>query len=328
MNMRRSKKLIHIEEYVRINDIDQYLLHSGSDMGNPVMLFLHGGPGNAESLFEYTMEEWEDIYTVVHWDQRGAGKTYIRNPQSYPTVDIMLQDLYEVVKYLKKKYNKQKIVIFGHSWGSVLGSIFVRRYPEEVAYYIGVGQVISMNENERIGYEKLKKLIIEAGDNRSLKKLETVGEYPGERIVLNSEFLKKCTLVRKLQGKYGLGLNLGLAIWITALRSPIFKFSDLKALKESSKANKNVLEEFLGSYDLRMEPADYEVPLYYILGENDWQTPYIIAKDYLDGVNAPRKKLFLIPNASHFTMFDQPKLFCDSLIEIYQLESGKQGTVN
>lgn len=180
------KRPIYIEEYVSINNIEQYLFHSGTKYDNPVMLYLHGGPGSPESIFAYAFQEkWEDIFTVVHYDQRGSGKTLTKNPDKYPTIDLLIKDLYETIQYLKKKYNKEKIVLLGHSWGSVLGSTFIKQYPEEVVYYIGVGQVINMLENERVGYEKVKELIIQANDKKSLKKLEVIGDYPGDKFDKN-----------------------------------------------------------------------------------------------------------------------------------------------
>ena len=166
----KLKRKIYDEEYININGILQYLFHAGTDENNPVMLFLHGGPGSAESIFAYSFQEkWEEIYTVVHWDQRGAGKTLTKNPNSFPTMDLMLEDLYQIIQYLKARYNKGKIILLGHSWGSVLGSTFVLNHPEEVEYYIGVGQVVNMIENERVGYEKVKELIIEVDDKKVSK---------------------------------------------------------------------------------------------------------------------------------------------------------------
>lgn len=314
----RSKKLIYTEEYVSINGINQYLFHSGTKYDNPVMLFLHGGPGSAESLFAHIFQEkWEDIFTVVHWDQRGAGKTLTNNPDKYPTIDLMLKDLFEIIQYLKKKYNKQKIIILGHSWGSVLGSTFIKQYSEEVAYYIGVGQVISMLENERVGYEKVKELILQANDKKSLKKLKLLGDYPGDKFDINC--LKKCMKIRRLQGKYNLAIKMNISICISVFKSPIFKLSDILALIKGLKANEELLE-FLGSFDLKSECEEYKVPIYYILGGNDWQTPYVIAKEYFNRINAPYKNFYLIPDAGHMTMLDQPNLFFDALLEINEKE--------
>lgn len=313
----KNNRLICIDEYVRINGIDQFLFHLGTSFDNPVMLYLHGGPGSVESLLTGVFQDkWEEIYTVVHWDQRGAGKTLTRNSDKLPTVELMLQDLFEVVQYLKKKYNKKKIVLFGHSWGSVLGSIFIRKHPEEIEYYIGAGQIISMMENEQVGYNKIKELIEQAGDKKSLKKLESIGEYPGGKVVFDKEFLK----VRKLQGKYKVGLELGMDIWIAIFKSPVFKFSDIIAFMKSFKANSKVLS-FLGSFNLRTEVKEYKVPVYYVLGGNDWLAPYVIAEYYFKEIKAPNKEVFIIPNAGHFLMMDQPGLVFDALSAINKNEA-------
>lgn len=317
----KPKRLIYIEEYVKINGIDQYLFHSGTNYDNPVILFLHGGPGSAESIFAYAFQEkWEDIFTVVHYDQRGAGKTLTKNPDKYPTIDLMVEDLFDIIQYLKKKYNKQKIILLGHSWGSVLGSTFIKKYPKEVAYYIGVGQVINMLENERVGYAKVKELITKANDRKSLNKLEVIGEYPGEKF--DNSTLKKMMAIRKLQGKYGLGIKMW-PLFITTIKSPIFKLSDIFSFMKAAKSNRNIVE-FLGAFDLNSELAEYGVPIYYILGEIDWQVPYTVAKEYFDKIEAPNKKLYLIPNAGHMTMLDQSKLFFDALLDINDMEKINQ----
>lgn len=316
----KTVRLINLEEYAPINGIHQYLYHLGTSYDNPVMLFLHGGPGSAESLFTRTFQDkWEDIYTVVHWDQRGAGKILTANPGMLPTIDLVLQDLFEVVQYLKKKYNKSKLVLIGHSWGSVLGSIFIKKYPKEVAYYIGASQVIDMLENEKVGYNKVKELIEQAGDLNSRKMLESIGEYPGDRIVFHKDFLKKVKVVRRLQGKYGIGIKLNFLTWITVFKSPIFKLSDIVAFMKIFRANAK-LHEFLGDFNLRKEAAIYEVPIYYILGDMDWQAPYVIAQTYFEEIKAPNKGIYLIPHAGHMTMMEQPDLFFDALMEIYEIE--------
>jgi len=310
----KSNKIICFEEYVTINGISQYLFHSGKKADNPVMLFLHGGPGGAFSIVGHLFQEkWEDIFTIVHWDQRGAGKTLTKNPDKLPTIDLLHDDLRDIIHYLKEKYNQQKIVLLGHSWGSVLGSTFVRQYPEDVAYYIGVGQVIGMLENERVGYEKVRELILQANDTKSLRILDEVGEYPTKKF--DAAFMKKCNKIRKLQAKYKLSIEIGFTIWKGILKSPVIKFSDFFAFLKASKANKKLME-FLETYDLKSGSAEYQVPVYYILGGNDWQAPFVIAKEYFNQIIAPDKKLFILPGAGHFTMFDQPQLFFDTLYEI------------
>ncbi len=320
MEKNKMSKQIFVSEYVLINGIEQFLFHEGTSSDNPVMLFLHGGPGSVESLFTRSFQEkWEDIYTVVHWDQRGAGKTLMKNPDKLPTIELMLEDLYEAIQYLKKKYNKQKIVLIGHSWGTVLGTTFIRKYPEEVAYYIGMGQVVDMLENEQVGYDKVRELILKAGDTKSLNKLNSIGEYPGSRISFDKEFLKKCGKLRKLQGKYKLGAKIDIAIFLAVFKSPIFRLSDIAAFIKLKSANEKVYP-YLGAFNLHTESPEYKLPIYYILGRNDWQAPHSIAENYFSEIIAPNKNIYVIPNAGHMVMMEQPQLCFEAIADIYNKE--------
>ena len=323
MRKKQLKQAMGVEEYVLINGIHQYLFHSKTTDEKPVLLFLHGGPGSSASLFAHAFQEkWEELFTVVHWDQRGTGKTLTKNPASYPTLDVLLQDVLEIVHYLKNKYHQQKIVILGHSWGSVLGSLFIQGHPEEVAYYIGVAQVINERISERLSYVKVKEVIAQANNQSDLKKLEALGDYPGEH--LDTQWVKKALQLRKLQGKYHLTIKPNASPLKILLSSPLFQFSDLSALIKGNKANKELMN-FLGRFDLDAESAEYNVPLYYIGGEQDWQTPVALTQDYIQRITAPQKQIFIIPNAGHMTMVDQPTLFLNILRDIKNgQENGKK----
>ena len=324
MLKKKPKKAVGIEEYVLINGIHQYLFHSGTTDENPVLLFLHGGPGSAASLFAHAFQDkWEELFTVVHWDQRGTGKTLTKNPQSYPTLDVLLHDVLEIVHYLKSRYHKQKIVLLGHSWGSVLGSLFIKGHPEEIAYYIGVGQVINKRASERLSYAKVKEAIVQANNQRDLKKLRALGDYPGEQ--LDTQWLKKSLQLRRLQGKYHLTAKSKDSPLKTIVSSPLFQFSDLAALIKGNKANKELMT-FSGGFDLNAEPVEYQVPLYYIAGEHDWQTPVALTQDYVQRIKAPEKKVFIIPNAGHRPMIDQPALFLSLLRDIKNRQEHGKGT--
>lgn len=124
MKSNKRNKTIYKEEYVTIGGIEQYFLHYKSLPENPVFLFLHGGPGQSEAMFAYAVEEFpKRNYTIVYYDQRGAGKTLTKNKRCKADFNSLKQDLYEVVLYIKKKYKKDKIGIIGHSWGEC-----VRKY--------------------------------------------------------------------------------------------------------------------------------------------------------------------------------------------------------
>ena len=111
------------EEYVKINGISEYLVHYHAAPEAPVFLHIHGGPGAPASVFAYLVEAFPRNYTIVYYDQRGAGKTLRKNPFAKLSMALLRQDLLETVLYVKRTYKKEKIILLGHSWGSVPGPI-------------------------------------------------------------------------------------------------------------------------------------------------------------------------------------------------------------
>jgi len=303
------------EEYVRINGIKHYLLHYRTKDEAPVLLFIHGGPGQSESMIAYIVEEYSSRnYNIVYYDQRGAGKTYLRNKKIKPNTEILKKDLLEIVLYVKKVYRKDKIGILGHSWGSVLGSMFALEHPEHTLCYIGCGQVVNLIENEREGYRKLKEAIEQSGNKRDRKKLEKIGDYP----VLDTFDRKsywKMARVRNLQGKYHLAIDFDRRMIKMFLNSPIMGLVDIFPLVMGRKVNMQVLKELM-LFDLRSKGVEYQVPVYYVLGENDQQTPVQMGITYLHEIVAPEKKLYLIKNAGHLTMIDNMDDYRTAVCEI------------
>lgn len=299
------------EEFVRINGIEQYLLHYSKSPGTPVLLYLHGGPGFSESLFAYMLDKsWGDMFTHVQWDQRGAGKTLQRNKgkNNPESISQMIDDLHGVVQHLKQKYQTKKIVLLGHSWGSVLGSLYVLKYPENVSAYIGSGQVVNMMENERVGYENAMKLAQTSGNEKHVRMLQQIGEYPTNDF---DETMKKLPIVRKVQESY----EKDAGIWNLIkpmFKSPSFKWHDLINMIRFSKANRKLIQEVF-SVDLSSHGNHYYVPVYYILGENDTNAPTELSIAYYKTISADYKSLTVIPDAGHNPMFEQPMEFAKAL---------------
>jgi pimeloyl-ACP methyl ester carboxylesterase len=131
----RSETGVQKAEYITIGGIEQYIQIRGEDMSNPVIIMLHGGPGNNLAYYSYYWQAYlEKDYTIVHWDQRGCGNTYYRNDEAdKPTLDLLLSDLNELVDFIRLEYNQEKIIIMGHSWGTFLGGIYSGENPEMVS---------------------------------------------------------------------------------------------------------------------------------------------------------------------------------------------------
>ena len=303
------------EEYVKINGIRQYLLHYKTKKEAPVLLFIHGGPGQSETMMAYILEEFKGRnYNIVYYDQRGAGKTYLKNKKAKPDTELLKQDLLEIVKYLKKRYQKEKIGIIGHSWGSVLGSMFALEHPEHTLCYIGCGQVVNLMENERAGFKKLKSAIEASGNTGDKKRLMKIGEYPEEGI-FDMRYFRKMGQVRKLQGKYHLAVDMDKNMIKMFLHSPVMGIADILPFLTGMLVNMQVMGELM-SFDLREKGSQYQVPVYYVLGEKDQQTPVGLGVSYFEEIMAPDKKLYLIKNAGHLTMLDNMEDYRAAICEI------------
>ena len=311
--MKKAKN--YEEEYVSINCIEHYLLHYKTKKEEPVLLFIHGGPGQSEAMLAYIVEEYTNRnYNIVYYDQRGAGKTYLKNKKAKPDTEILKKDLLEIVLYLKKTYKKDKVGIIGHSWGSVLGSLFALEHPEHTLCYIGCGQVINLIENERVGYNKLKDAIERSGNKKDRKKLEKIGEYPiVDRFDIDT--YRKIGKVRKLQGKYHLAADFDKNMIKMFLSSPVMGLADIFPFLTSMLVNMQVMKELM-SFDLRSKGMEYQVPVYYVLGENDQQTPVEISITYFNEIIAPNKKLYLIKDAGHIAMIDNVDDYRAAVCEI------------
>ena len=304
----------YTEEYVSIAGIDHYLLHYKSKPEDPVILFIHGGPGQTESFFAHVVEEYaERNYNIVYYDQRGAGKTWLRNKKSKPDTAILKSDLLEIVLYLKKEYGKNKIAILGHSWGSVLGSMFALEHPEHTLCYIGCGQVIDIMENERTGYTILKDAVEKSGNAKDIRKLHKIGEYPVDHFDMN--VYRKMGQIRSLQGKYGLAQDFSRTVIKLWRESPVMGMKDLIPFFTGMMVNKQVMGELM-TFDLKKKENRYQVPVYYVLGEKDCQTPVEISIRYFEGLEAPAKKLYMISDAGHAPMIDNVEEYRRAVCEI------------
>ena len=173
---------VHESGYVRLGGIDQWVAVSGDKCANPLILFLHGGPGNPTSAFAKALYGgWEKEYTLVQWDQRGAGLTFSR---SRPTdgdaqsLGQMRDDGLALAAYLERRFGKRKIILMGTSWGSVLGVHMVKARPELFSAYIGTSQVVSGRENERAAYEGALARARDVSDSSATAKLVAIGAPP------------------------------------------------------------------------------------------------------------------------------------------------------
>lgn len=313
------KKKEFFTEYVPINEIQQFFMHYPA-ASRTVVIFLHGGPGQTELFFTYLTRPQIPSCSFVFYDQRGTGKTQIRN-RTHPddiTLDILIDDLHETVAYIREKYAGQQIILLGHSWGSVLGIEYVKRYPVYVSAYVGMGQVIDMLKSERIAFEELKSLVVSKGKTRSIQHIKSFEGYPDN---LDKDHYTETTLrFRRLQAKYG--YSIGLVDMLTKIiKSPLFSLRDAQPFLTTFKTNKNLMD-MLMAYST-INDMEFHLPIFFICGQNDWQAPGVLVKQYYDSLRAPYKEIYWIENAGHLTDIDNPAEYNKTIAAIRATIEGR-----
>jgi pimeloyl-ACP methyl ester carboxylesterase len=291
---------IHEEMFVPIGGIDQWVTIKGDDGANPVVLFLHGGPGNALSPFADAMfAGWEKDLTLVQWDQRGAGRTYTKNGAAIEptmTLERMTQDGIEIAEFLKKHLHKDKIVLEGGSWGSVLGIRMAHARPDLFSAYFGTAQVVNWHANLAAGYARVLELARAAKDQPAVDALTAIGPPPWDKVQLWPKY-------RKWQRLYQ--AKIATAPPASQALSPAYASTEEQAQGEA--ADDFSFLHFWGptlsgpftQVDLPALGTDFRIPIFIVQGEKDLTTTPELAQAYFDTIKAPHKQFILVPGTGH-----------------------------
>ena len=322
--IREGRKIVApngVEEMLEIpvNGTKQWISVRGSDRENPVLLMIHGGPASPEMPSSWFFENgWEDYFTVVQWDQRGAGKSFTSNDPKViePTLSIatVAEDAAQVVEYLRNRYHKDKVFVLGHSWGSIVGVTLAQAHPELLHAYIGTGQVINAAENERLGYANTLKAAEDAGNQTAVKELKALAPYPSPD---GSAVLEKLNTERKWSVALGgLGYGRNSFAWYGNLfeLSPEYSSGDIAVIGKGSKFSLGKLWPQLAAVDFS-KTTEFRCPILLIEGRHDNTTPSEIAAAWLEKVHAPGKKLVWLEHAAHMTMLEEPGRFLVHLVQ-------------
>lgn len=315
---------IDILEAVQIGGIDQWINVRGQDKDNPIILFIHGGPGGSMIPFSHIYQTpWEEHFTVVNWDQRGSGKTYTGNDEAavLPTmsIDRMVEDAREVSEHLIKRFDKEKIIVLGHSWGSILGTLLVKRHPELFHAYIGMGQLINTYESEVVSYNQTLKVARERNIPEAIEEIEALAPYPDPTGYNDNSLLT----LRKWQIEFGFNIH-GLTtdelmkiMILGGLSSPEYTLLEMKDVltDDAGSSSMSVLGKEFVAFDLYPLGYDFEVPVFFLLGRHDWLTASVVAEEYFSKVTAPYKHLVWFEQSAHNPFFEEPDKFLEALVE-------------
>ncbi len=284
---------INANEAVAIGGINQWISIKGVDVTDPVLLFLHGGPGNsAMGYADQFTGELQKHFVVVQWDQRESGTTKKLNTFTAPlTVALFEKDAIDLINYLRARFSKDKIYLVGHSWGGFLGLTVAAKYPELLVCYIAINPMVYQEESERLTLEFMKKKARQAGKKEAMDELSRV-QVPfqnGEQLYYHRKWLADWMGTKPYSKSY-------IESWSTKW---------LALFNEASHVN------------FVQAAPEIKCPIYFFIGSKDYQTYFKLAEDYYNRLKADKKALFWFMNSAHLLNLTEPKKLQE--IIIYQL---------
>jgi pimeloyl-ACP methyl ester carboxylesterase len=304
-----SKNRIQEEKFILINGIEQWVTIKG-DRSKPVILFVHGGPGSPISPYSDNLyKDWEKDFIIVQWDQRGTGKTFGRNaPEALTpafltanplTIEQIAADGIELTEYLIKALGRQKVILFGTSWGSALGVKMATKRPELFYAYIGHSQIVDIADDSML-YNKVYQMAGKSKDSVSVKILNSIGKPPYHKARNVGQLFR---VVKKLERANSTPAP-------DAWFEPAAGYNNAKDDQHRSDGDDYSFVNFVGDSQLGIpsmrstihnmkDNLVFNIPVYLIQGKEDLLTPKETSRKYFNKIKAPKKKYFLLPKTAH-----------------------------
>ena len=304
----RERLVVDTSLFLPVNGVTQYLEIKGSTRTKPVLLFIHGGPSwSATPMNRKYNQSLSKDFIFVSWDQRNSGKsqtdtTATLNPELY------VEDAHVVTQYLKRTFHQNKIFVVGHSWGSLIGAMLVRKYPTDYAAFISVGQFVNARKSEMLARDFVMQQASLQKDTATLNALATIpfSEKEGYKNGFDDKFK-----FRMLSGKY---LTSKKAV---DMPNPIQLYSDYSALDWMTPAMRDSKQLFNYTEKTNLfQHNKFKLLVYFFVGKYDYTTSAEIAKQYFKTIKAPKKKLFVFEHSGHGPNWQEPTLFHKRLLEV------------
>lgn len=295
--------------FVTIQGNRQGMIIRSKNVENPVLLFLHGGPGMPEyAISRQYPEVLENYFTVCWWDQRGAGLSYdAKMPMESMTFDHMIQDTLEVTHYLRNRFHQDKIYLMAHSGGSFIGIQVVEKHPELYHAYLGMSQITYQSASEKIAYQYMLDHYAQTGNEKMLK---TFKKFP----ISNINTFEYYQMRDKPMHELGIGTTHQMRSVISGVFWPVMKHSELSwREKVNIWRGKAFITKKVGLWnqlvevDLRQKIHKLQLPVYFFGGIYDYTTSYKLAKEYLFILEAPMKGFYTFDHSAHSPLFEEPE---------------------
>jgi pimeloyl-ACP methyl ester carboxylesterase len=297
-------------QFVTLGGLEQWVTIRGSSPDNPVLLVLHGGPGDVQSTFVEDYAPYERDFVIVHWDQRGAGKTFGKNGDATPdlTLERLARDGLELAEWLRRRFDGNDLVVMGHSFGTAIATEMVRRRPQLFSAYVGTGQIASWEESVHWQFEFLRQKAAETNDTEMLASLAAIGTPDPMNA---QQYFAFSGPIRRF-------VNSSDARWLAGLREHAqsaerHNDADFEAIVSGMTFSGRALLAAQMNERLSSEALAFELPYVVIQGQHDLFTPTAPAVAYFEAIAAPQKRLVLLPEAGHFALVTHAAEFASAL---------------
>jgi len=300
-----------ISEKVRIpvNGLEQGMFIRGEDRTKPVLLFLHGGPGMPEYFLDQTHPAGLDRdFVVCWWEQRGAGMSYRSDiPEESMTVEQLISDTTAVTDYLRERFDRDKVYLLGHSWGSFLGIQAAARAPDRYHAYIGMGQVSYQLRSETLAYEYELERFRERGDARMARRLERApitmtAPLPGSYMRLRDRAMHDLGVGTTRDMK-----SVVTGVFVPVWRTKAYTMKEKVDIGRGKSFSRRLLWDTFLNTDLTVEVTELEIPVYLCHGAYDYTVSYAGARSYFEKLAAPTKGFYTFERSAHSPAFEEPE---------------------
>jgi len=292
-----SAQRIEEASFITIGGIEQWVTIRGDDRRNPVLLLLHGGPGDVQSPFISTYAPYEKDFVLVQWDQRGAGQTFAKNGAAGVTREKLIADGIDLAEQLHGRFPRAPLILFGHSWGSIIATGMVQQRPELFAAYVGTGQVTAWANLVQFQFDFLKQRYKDKGDTAALAALEAIGKPDPKNV---DQYFGFSRPIRQ-------NMNASDTAWLTGGMKNSYTANGVteaasKAIGDGMIASGGALIDASVATDLPATATSFKIPYYVIQGRHDLFSPTPLVEAYFNKISAPKKRLIIIEDAGHFAL--------------------------
>ena len=309
-------------EKVSIGGMKQSILIRSTDTNNPILLYLHSGPGSSEmASFRTFHPELEKHFTVILWDQQGTGKSFNKEVEKNGlTIDMLVDDTGELIQYLLKRFHQDKLFLVGHSWGTALGILTTSKYSQYLYAYVGSGQVVEPAYAEKLSWEYVLAEATKKNNVKAIQELSAINiSYPYLDTKNNPNWYNDLMIERKWLVKFG-GEVYGKDNYNKFFITPLLGLSEYTLMDtikfgQGSGFSLRSLWPQIMEINFNETNIDFKVPIFFLQGRNDFNTISKLVENYYQKIKAPSKKLIWFEKSGHHPMYEEKDLYDSILIK-------------